>query len=211
MGVDSSYSEEAKPVSAIRVFMRRSKIILACAGLIFVGSLIVLLIGSPPGSGSALAPPVLGFYVAEPGGDIGEKGVEKTLAALSLKNPNNSGVTNRLYINSTEAVEVRVSNHWVNVQCKLRWVLDPQCLGARMVLIPQGADRCRVSLKYAGASVSFRGRLGKFLKSRLSRKQTLLPARFLAWVQSTDGYAPRWPWREVQLEAEMLPSAQAKK
>jgi len=191
--------------------MRRRKIILACAGLTFIGSLILLLIGSPPGSGSALVPPVLSFYGAEPGGVIGEKGLEKTLAALSLKNPNPSGFTNRLYINSKEVVEVRVSNDWVKIECKLRWALDPQCLGAKMILVPQQADRCRVSLKYAAASVSFRGRLDKFLKRRLNRQQALLPARFLVWVQSTDGYSPRWPWREIQLEAEMLPSAQAKK
>src|SRR5579859_3068381 len=98
--------------------MRRRKIILTCVGLILIGCLIVQVWGSHSPSRSLL-PPVLVLVSSEAGsGVIDDSGAEMTMVLLGLRNPNNFGSENRLYIGNS-ATEARVSNQWSKVQSRL--------------------------------------------------------------------------------------------
>jgi len=187
--------------------MRRRKIILTCVGLILIGCLIVQVWGSHSPSRSLL-PPVLVFVSSESGsGVIDDSGAEMTMVRLGLRNPNNFGSENRLYIGNS-ATEARVSNQWSKVQSRLDGYVLQGNISSGMILTSPQADRCRVSLKYAGTSLSFRMRLDEFLKRKLGRRQDLLPPRFWAWVQSNHRVSPRLPWQEIQLEVEIPPTGQ---
>ena len=67
------------------------------------------------------------------------------IVRLGIKNPNDLGVENDIYIDNSE-IEARVSNRWSKVQGNLDCTVYPSGVQSKMILLPAQADRCRVSL-----------------------------------------------------------------
>jgi hypothetical protein len=189
--------------------VHRRKIILACVGLILIGSVIIILWRS--NNSSSLFPPVLEILRVESGsGVIDDSGVEMTMVTFRLINAN-PNPENMLFI-KTAVTETRVSNHWINVEAKLDSFVSAggnRSLG--VFLAPYASDRCRMTVKYAVASIPFRAKLGQFFRGKLGRLAFRIPPSVWNWLQGGEMYTPSPPWKKVKLEAAIPPAAQPAK
>src|SRR5262249_53370412 len=147
---------------------------------------------------SGLLAPVLSLESTDPQSGLFDDNGEMLLATLRFYNPNNFAPEHLLFTD-TEAIEARVSNRWIRIprgwsKEEGRWIIYQGTTSSKMILLPAGADRCRVSLRFAGTSVPFRARLNYFLGNKLGRRQDLLPPKFWAWAWRGYKYSPSAPW-----------------
>ena len=153
-------------------------------------------------------PPVLELVSLEPAGIIDNTGAEMRLATLSISNSDVEPIIakNVLFVeDGGRPIEAKVADdRWVALEQKLgNCALPPGGKVERQILMPAGTDRCRVSLKYTGTSLSkgraaaIAERLPLFVRSRISHK-------FWRWA-GFPHYRPSLPWREITVELPFPP------
>jgi|SRR5579859_1648933 len=178
--------------------MRRGKIILACAGLILIGSVIALLWHSnnPPSL------PALEIEHVESGsGVIDGSGAEMSIVRCTLISANTN--FDMLFI-KTGATETRVSNHWIKVETNHDFFVPEggnPSLG--VFLAPHATDRCRMSVKYRLVSIP---RGTTFLQRTLRRLELRTPPSFWNWLRGHQVNTPSPLWKEISLEADIPPA-----
>jgi hypothetical protein len=106
-----------------------------------------------------------------------------------------------IYVESVTNVEARISGHWKTVENAL-WLgsLGGGETKQEVLLMPGNAERCRIHLRYAGASVPWR------FGGWLSRFGVKLPPKYWRWTgwPRPDGRSPR---RNCRIEVPLRPSA----
>jgi len=179
------------------VMQRRSTVAVTVAAVTICGLLKLVLASSEK-------PPVeITVMGSQPTEIVDDAGAELSLLTLFIRRPPDAeGI---VYFFGPALIEYKIDDRW-------REGRDTFCLGSlganqttkELLLRASGADRCRIHLKYAGASVWWK--LGGFV----SRWGIKLPATYWRWAgwPNAEGRHPHWQSAiiEIPLAPNPLPS-----
>jgi hypothetical protein len=175
--------------------MRNRKTVVVAAAVAGVGWLLALVL--------LPSRPALEVRIAntQPAGMLDDTGAEMSLVTLAIRRSPHS--RNTLYFGNNPAkVEARVAGRWLEVQNSFSvGALGTNETKEVLLLVPGGADLCRIHLRYARACL--RWRLGG-LPWRCGIK---MPPKYWAWAgwPHAEGENPRW--REIRMEFPFAPSS----
>lgn len=159
-------------------------------------------------SGPNCRPPELSFTAREPAGIIDDRGAEMWLVTLGVSNTNDPlRPENCLCLEySREALEARVANRWFRLDGVLPARVDAGRTNTTWLLVPAGADRCRVSLRYTGWSrcLTFKGSLIWFVERLPLRIRSQISYKFWRWA-GYPHYRPSSRWGTLNVELPFPP------
>jgi hypothetical protein len=197
------------PGAAALVVMRVRRLfhgILLLAIISISGAFFLLHVASPP-------PPVVRIACVEPAGVFDDNG-EMWLVALRVANTNNLPRPNdRLYVEDVATpMELRVAHVWGRVKGSLTCAVGPGLDHETLLVVPAGADCCRLSFKYCGGSWSFRHQPLKASVEWLAAKLPLFirlrfSSKFWRWAGFGPSVTPSRDWQRVNLELPIRVSA----
>ena len=186
--------------------------------MIVIGVGLVLLLAALIWPSKSSAPLRLNFVNMQPSGIQEDDGAEPWLIALRLTNLDTQSIE---LAGEWITLEAKVANHWADVKHLSRpmnvWsprLIYPQEHRDILLLLPEGADACRMRLNYQGEMFS------ELLKAKLSRWVWRMPWVVRAvrkssttskWLWAPNAQPFRRPPTWMQLEMEIsLPKNSAK-
>jgi len=154
-------------------------------------------------------PPVFHVVGLEPAGVVDDSGVELALLTLSISNAEAFPNQPLFVRNAGVPLQVRIAGHWGEVrwpqsEAKLaNLTLSPLKAKSATLLVPAGAEACRISFKYAGAVTTSKWCLARLAERLPSFVRFRIPW-FWNWV-GFEHYRPSSNWRNCTLEAPLPP------
>ena len=127
-----------------------------------------------------------------------ESGAEMSMVTLSISNRLRS--VTLLLARDSARIEVNIAGTWVKVPGPfLPSQVRPKESKEELLIIPGGADRCRIRLQYTFVSLAWR------LGGSLSRLGIKLPPRYWQWAGWPTGLAENPSWKEFRIELPLVP------
>lgn len=161
----------------------------AIVALALAGTAGLMVLGTWPSP----APVDVKVTKAEPAQVFDDAGKEMVLVMLTFSMPAEGSW---ICVQSGAEVEAKLSGQWIT----LDQTVSPGSLGSgetreELLLVPGSADRCRIHLRYAGASIPWR------FGGWLARRGIRLPPSYWGWAgwPRAEGRNPRWNNSNVEL------------
>ena len=145
--------------------------------------------------------PMLRVVSLEPASLVDDAGVELAFLTLSISNAEAFPNQPVFVRDAGVPAKARVGGHWIEIhwpqgQVKLAdCALSPFKSQNTLLLIPETAEVCRVSFKYAGAVTKTSWRLGRLAERLPTYVRLRIPHAFWRWV-GFEHYGPSSKWQD---------------